>query len=371
MAKVNLWLRGARGKFAGTSLSKGANGETIAREVVTPSNPNTEKQRFQRAIMATTLKAYSAFSELFDHSFQGKSKGSACQQEFMALNLTALRNSVADDMTSYNENGVLFSKLYTALVLPKSEYPAPNAYFISKGTYNNYVMDVHVKRYNSEDDYGGLALSIPAPNTNEKVSEYAARVGLVPGDIYTILVMAPSILTQIGTPVYQDAYDSRTGMITRNYTRGKNPSGTQTGVGCFSVEVHPAWMRMQVKANVLSDNQTAATQLLSTYFDVTEKSDPQNLFADFATLGNDSFLGRKHNTLNYYIQVLAAGVIRSRLDQDLRSTSKMVALNNMRPFDEELRGDCYTGITAPCVPNSWENATENIGGSTLILESGK
>lgn len=370
MAKVNLWLRGARGKFAGSSLSKGTNGETIAREVVTPRNPNTEKQRFQRAIMATTLKAYSAFSELFDHSFQGKSKGSACQQEFMAENLKALRNSVANDMTSYNEDGINVNKLYTALVLPKSEYPAPNAYIISKGTYTNYIMDVHAKRYNSEDTYGGLALSIPAPNANEKVAAYAQRVGLVPGDIYTILIMAPSYLTQIGEPVYKDIYNSVAGMLTHNYTKGKNPSGTQTGVGCFSVEVFPAWMRLQVKSNVLSDDQTAATQMLSTYFDLTEKSDPQNLFADFSTLGNDSFIGRKHATLNYYIQVLSAGVIRSRLDQDLRSTSKMVALNNSRPFDEVSRGDCYTGITAPCVPNSWEKATENIGGSTLVLESG-
>ena len=41
MSKVGFWLKGSTGKLAGTTLYKGANGETIQREVVSPSNPKT------------------------------------------------------------------------------------------------------------------------------------------------------------------------------------------------------------------------------------------------------------------------------------------------------------------------------------------
>lgn len=51
MAKTGFWLHGATGKLAGATMSKGANGETIMREVVTPKNPKTEGQSIQRIIM--------------------------------------------------------------------------------------------------------------------------------------------------------------------------------------------------------------------------------------------------------------------------------------------------------------------------------
>jgi len=41
MSKVGFWLKGSTGKLAGTTLYKGANGETIQREIVSPSNPKT------------------------------------------------------------------------------------------------------------------------------------------------------------------------------------------------------------------------------------------------------------------------------------------------------------------------------------------
>ena len=53
MSKVGFWLKGSTGKLAGTTLYKGANGETIQREIVSPSNPKTMAQNIQRIVMST------------------------------------------------------------------------------------------------------------------------------------------------------------------------------------------------------------------------------------------------------------------------------------------------------------------------------
>ena len=50
MSKVGFWLKGSTGKLAGTTLYKGANGETIQREIVSPSNPKTVGQNIQRVV---------------------------------------------------------------------------------------------------------------------------------------------------------------------------------------------------------------------------------------------------------------------------------------------------------------------------------
>ena len=75
MAKTGLWLRGAIGQLAGVTMQKGANGETIMREKVTPKNPQTMGQLIQRIIMATVMLAYSFMKELCDHSFEGVTAG--------------------------------------------------------------------------------------------------------------------------------------------------------------------------------------------------------------------------------------------------------------------------------------------------------
>lgn len=87
MAKVGLWLRGARGKFAGAVLAKGANGQTIQRELVKPSNPMTEGQATQRMKMAGLCNFYRGLSGILDHSFEGIKYGNDSRMYFMKLGL--------------------------------------------------------------------------------------------------------------------------------------------------------------------------------------------------------------------------------------------------------------------------------------------
>lgn len=94
MVKLGTIMRGSRGKWAGNSISTGANG-TVMREIVTPSNPKSEAQRIQRAIYRTANKSYQFMSAICDHSFQGKTRKNDNMSEFMSINLRQLRAKVS------------------------------------------------------------------------------------------------------------------------------------------------------------------------------------------------------------------------------------------------------------------------------------
>ena len=58
-----------RGKLGDIVLTR-IDGQQIARpRNRQPKNPRTNKQLYQRAVMATVMQAYSAGIKIFDHSF--------------------------------------------------------------------------------------------------------------------------------------------------------------------------------------------------------------------------------------------------------------------------------------------------------------
>lgn len=106
MAKTGFWLRGARGKFAGAVLAKGADGQTIQRELVKPKNPRTNGQMAQRMIFATVASAYSMMKAICDHSFEGVQYGAKTQQAFFKEALTLMRTRAAADDGNFLIPGV-------------------------------------------------------------------------------------------------------------------------------------------------------------------------------------------------------------------------------------------------------------------------
>lgn len=84
MAKVGVYLRGGRGKFAGGVLQKGADGGTILRELVKPSNPQSGQQSGQRMKLAPAQAFYRAFSSVLDHSWEGVPYGFKSRREFLS-----------------------------------------------------------------------------------------------------------------------------------------------------------------------------------------------------------------------------------------------------------------------------------------------
>lgn len=87
MAKSGFWLRGAKGKLAGTTLYQ-SGGRTIQREIVTPKNPQTDNQMRQRIHMAVASKFYQdAQQARFAVAFANKKSNQSDFNAFTSANL--------------------------------------------------------------------------------------------------------------------------------------------------------------------------------------------------------------------------------------------------------------------------------------------
>lgn len=187
MSKGNMFLGYARGKVGDVVFSR-TNGEQITRARNRhPANPRTDGQLATRAILATVGKAYSAGAFIFDHAFQGLKVGSGNQQRFMSANIQLFRQTILDVKngdTAANE--LLF-------VRPNALGPVAGPYIVSEGelvqTFWKFTREqVNQQLYVSTPVY--LVDESGAEPVTENVGQYAARTGLVAGDIYTFVFFA-------------------------------------------------------------------------------------------------------------------------------------------------------------------------------------
>lgn len=87
MAKTGFWLRGAKGKLAGSTIYRGKGG-TVMREIVSPTNPKTKKQMRQRAIFATCVKFFKhANQRFFKFAFEDKKQAESDYNAFVRHNI--------------------------------------------------------------------------------------------------------------------------------------------------------------------------------------------------------------------------------------------------------------------------------------------
>lgn len=348
MAKAGFWLRGARGKLAGASAQKGQNG-TILREIVTPRNPKTDKQIYQRAIMATVMKAYSAGKEIFDHAFQGVEKGQKSQQYFIAKNAPLLRSNIAQEINAIAAGTMRVDLANNACVSPKSLYAVPGAYMISEGTYSQDFFIFKDAETPISIPLGSITQDAETHMYGTKVSDYAKATGLIPGDIYTFLA-----IVALPEVVFNGVDEA--GQLS-------DKGGTKQHATKFG------YARFQVKADVLTNETliSAASEeeivdginLFNALFDLTGYSNP------------DVFGWYNGELLKGFPQIIgpltnpaeeegygSLGIIRSRIDEDLRSTSFM-------------KSSIFNaiGITSPYILPTWKKGTDALGTSELILES--
>lgn len=174
MAKAGFWLRNAKGKLAGATIYK-QNGETVMREIVSPSNPQTKAQMIQRIIMTTVMQAYSWMKALCDHSFEGVKKGQPTMSTFMTQNLDIIRNKVAQAQA----NGHDLSDIYSFLKLGQKGF-VPNEYQIARGSLPQVVVSF------DENDYIYGIVSALKTNTYQGVID---ALGLQRGDQLTFLAL--------------------------------------------------------------------------------------------------------------------------------------------------------------------------------------
>lgn len=336
MAKGNMFQGMARGKVGDVVFSRN-NGEQISRvRNRHPKNPRTNKQMYQRAVMATVMQAYAAGQEIFNHSFQGKSVGAENQRAFLSKNTKLLRGLLASEI----EAGTTALNCNVAVVAPGAITPTPNEYMISEGTYP--------QNFFGWDD-GGKQFDIPTNNEGETVAAYAQRHGLNAGDIYTFVVMVIS---------------------------GDTPSFTVRGVttattGAYKPESqYPcvfAFVRLQVK-DVTSVTTPAEDATLNDFFEITA-SNNANFNPSAQALGDSMGLSQFISSTAFPAVgngLATIGCIRSRLDQDLRSTSFM----HVASIVSERATKGMYGITSAYALAAWQQGTEALGESDLILEGG-
>ena len=215
--EMNGMLRGKRGG----NVYYRKNGEQVSRARNTePTNPRSNKQLYQRAVMATCMRMYSIGKVIFDHSFQGRKKGSANQSRFMALNAKLVRNGIAAQVNSNADN-------LWRVVGPGVVAGVVNPIQVSEGTYQNRLL--------SND--GVLKVQATA---GETIADYCRRAGIISGDIYTWI--RSELAVQLTQP-------------TRHRVQAMNVKGKQF-VTAFN------YAQVKVKADILSNTKaiTADTQ---------------------------------------------------------------------------------------------------------------
>lgn len=323
MAKGNLFQGMARGKVGDIVFSR-ANGEQISRvRNRHPKNPRSNAQLYQRAIMATIVQAYAAGKAIFDHSFQGYSAGAQNQREFIKRNAKQLRDIVAADIntpiTTNSQKG--------RVVAPGVSVPVPNSYVISKGTYAQNLF--------TRND---TTFKMPAKLNDETVSAYATRVGLIPGDIYTIVLFMVKEKVAYESNTWDDVLASQQ-YCDFGYVRfiAKDVAGVTdalTKMGqLFDVETSGNSLPVEKMTNELSPGQEITiVDLMQDGVGYTGKG--------------------------------GIGVIRSRRDMDLRSESSMYV-------DYGTTEQDMFGIASDYILDAWKSGTSSIGDSDLILEGGK
>ena len=327
MARGNIFLGMGRGSIGDVTFYR-ADGQQLSRvRNRRPKNPKSQAQLYQRAIMATVIKAYQAGKEIFDHAFQGYSVGSQCQRQFMSLNTKMLRQLVATDINT----PIATNDQKARVVAPGANTPVANPFIISRGSYQQSFWTFTPV---------SSGFQSPVPANGETVAEYAQSCNLIAGDIYTFIVFAEKEQMAYVSPISDDA------LASLNY--------------CDF-----GWVRMIVKSGL--SNVTDAPTTLSQLFNFESSGglfDPiNNGIGDVAPGEVVTIEKLAGDGSSDYIGTGGIGVIRSRLDQDLRSDSEMIVLYGSSAADK-------FGIASDYILDTWASGTTSVGNSQLILEGG-
>lgn len=324
-------------------------GQQITKDrVQTVANPKTQKQQFQRAIMATVMAAYSEMKAIEDHAFQGKKKGSENQREFMSRNLIAMRNA----FLQYQSEGTLANSQKFWAVGPKTPTVLPCEWIISHGT-------MEEQNFLTFDD-GNFRFQTPPFNSYREESggltstlgEIADNLGIIPG----MQITFNCINATNGPRIYQ--------------VDPANFGGYHDFKFRFCRLAFKYFDRDKVVTVATSDREGLYKAFLAEVIDTT-RSTPSlvsSLTNDVSVIVGYSYFVYDANDLLIgasFDETLTAGlgIITSMVDQDLRSTSKMLvrAVNYSGPG---------TGLGWSYVPLAWQLNTNGLGESELYLEGG-
>lgn len=322
MAKGNLFQGMARGRVGDVVFTR-KNGQQVSRvRNRQPANPRTNAQLYQRALMATIMQAYSAGKAIFDHSFEGYKVGSENQGRFMSLNTKKLRAAIAADVA----NGMTGLGCAARVIGPGVVYPVPWTFQVSEGSLTQDIFNPD----GSMRHVGEV--------TDETIAQYCIRMGIQRDDIFTAVFFACALNDQGSNIVF--------------HTQGAGDEFGEQTLCQF------AFARLRVKEDALTST-TAITS--ATTFDALFYLDLEsNYVTDLSThaIGSPLLVAAE---LPYGVDLMTSGVIRSRDNQDLRSTCTLV-------WPSTDAADY--GLTTDYLIAAWSQGAAAIAESDLILEGG-
>lgn len=311
MAKGNPLLGMARGKVGDVVMYR-ANGEQVMRARNRhPRNPNTNAQIIQRAVMAGVQRVYSLGYQLFNHAFQGYRVGAENQRRFVKVNADKIRKAVLAAL-----NG---SETPVYLGAPGILSPVPNEYIVSEGNYDQTLLSIDATTP------ANPAWVLPTAGSATTIGAYAAAHGLVDGDIYTIV----GIFTKSDTMDYE--YFDQDGQLVEDASVRK---------------AYFAYLQLRVKAGTQAS--TAALSSSTQWDDIFDEA--------HGTTGSKTIAeGLDMVDVSGIDGSGAWTVIRSRENEDLRSTSTLQLFGNQ------------SGVTPEWLFDVWSKEAANLA-SDLTLE---
>lgn len=327
MAKGNLFQGMARGKVGDVVFSR-LNGQQISRvRNRAPKNPRTQKQLWQRAVMATIMQAYAAGKEIFDHSYESYSVGAGCQREFMRLNTRALRSKFA---TEVGNTELAAEETVARAIAPGIKTSVPNEYIISAGSYDmNFFTKTVIKTLGVVT---ACEYALPSSSTaDETLAEYVARNGVVAGDIYTMVAFIADSDDELFKTYGIESIDYETVYRTGFY--------------------YVRFIVKDVSASTVKVDEAKITDM----FEIESNTAKNWASVDLLTDYNYTLLV----PTGFHAGAHSIGMIRSRRDLDLRSNTTMTSVNAVN-----------SGLWHGAVLDAWKKGTEPLGNSTLILEGG-
>lgn len=328
MAKGNLFLGLASGSVGDVTFFHSGGQQRSRARVRQVSNPRSNAQLYQRAILSTVAKAYAAGKAIFDHSFEGYTVPSGAARHFSALNLRALRSRVYADVQA--QTGPSFSN---PLVGPRSSSPVAGLYTVSEGSLPQSFISI------TPAVPGDTEASIQfgsQPLATGTLADYADYHGLVEGDIFTFVFFAWGQERTAG-PIP----DTKFGYI-RYELRPRDVLAATSQSGA----------RLSQMFSITASDTVGSCELFNglPYLGATiDLVDKANFFVNGIGLESDSVLGCSGSF----------AIIRSRANSSLRSSAQMQWIT-----DEQ-----YGGLGWEDALVAWREGIE-LGDSDLILEGG-
>lgn len=314
MGKGNLFLGFGRGKLGDSVFYRQGGEQAFRARNRRPNNPRTDKQLFQRAVMATCMQCYSAGKAIFDHSFQGRKVGQDNMSRFLSLNAKRIRSGIAAQVNEDEDN-------FTRVIGPGVVGPVCTDLQVSEGTLKNNQMNID----------GSMA--VPA-TAGETIAAYISRAGFQEGDIFTYVCLNCSSVGVIYTA-----------------------PGAAGDVRGQQFQTALNYAQVRVKAGAASDQtEIDANTTFGAIFEA-DKYNTAEIDLTTKLVGTSGiFTG---DILDYSLATAMEGIIKSREDSGLRSTCILTpnALN-----------DGEYGLTGKYLWDAWRAGTVPVGDPTLILE---